>query len=402
MKSNFLATASLAFVLALSNEAKASQDANDNNMPAAVSIVANHPIAVQEPQIVPPVITMEQYSNELILGNDLDGWGEPLGAVHSWIQVTVNKNRISNSQNQLLDDLPFFLENLCPVVDGNRLRCNYSLPVKDSDISRGEATLSVFHAATELEIQHFQAQKPETADEREARVQEWIKKLEVLRSSNIVHSLLYPPGVGGIISNANFLHTYYGDLAISSGWFTLRAEFQNRSDSANLCHFTIEGLRRKAVIVLKDIGFNIGGEIIAAHMSMLGSEEAQEASLFFCETDYTADCRVEGDKKPVFSNLIFEINGNLNFLVSRLKLQKVYCQTQGNLVFKSSDPKCFVEKIKIRPADSTQPMYVYADLELTENPMVKIECHNANLLQVKYRKVAKALESISSDKKSAE
>src|SRR6185437_11740939 len=69
-------------------------------------------------KILPPSITVGDFGNILVLGDKIDGWGNMEGSIASWLMVTANKNRIQNSAEQLLEELPFFLNTPYPTVHG--------------------------------------------------------------------------------------------------------------------------------------------------------------------------------------------------------------------------------------------------------------------------------------------
>lgn len=92
----------------------------------------------------PPMITYDQYVNNLLIGESIEGWGDPSGNLGSWLQKTANKRRVSTRDDKPNLALPLFLLTLAPLVEGKRLRADYMLPAPNSDLENGHASLSIF------------------------------------------------------------------------------------------------------------------------------------------------------------------------------------------------------------------------------------------------------------------
>jgi|GEM_PF-2579119 len=92
----------------------------------------------------PPLVTYGQYVNNLLIGESIEGWGDPSGNLGSWLQKTANKRRVSTKDDKPNLALPLFLLTPAPLVEGKRLRADYMLPAPNSDLGNGYASLSIF------------------------------------------------------------------------------------------------------------------------------------------------------------------------------------------------------------------------------------------------------------------
>lgn len=331
--------------------------------------------AMDQPKNIPacPTITIGEYANTLVMGDSLDGWGELTGNTHSWLQNTANKNRVSNTQNQLLDDLPFFLETLAPAVEGGSLRCDYSLPVEDEDLSRGSSKFSIFKKTTIEELAVAKEIAPEIESNKKFRKDEWRKNLVKQKTSNLVDSKLL---------NGYKLPTFVGFLEPSSSFYTMRALFEEKTNP-NSCYFEINGKAKKCVIISSGRAPLIGipRNPVVAEASEI--TEGRMADIYVNDGDVTLTLSSFG-----IGGSLFDINGSMTIKSDKIKFLNTICQLSGDLKFISANENCYIHKITLRPADSTNPMLIWADLDFSdaENPKVIIEGFNVNMMQIKYRK----------------
>lgn len=89
-----------------------------------------------------------------------------------------NKNRIKNVDGEELLDLPLFQDTLTPEIEEGKLRCDYSLPAADSDLSNGASTCSLYCKATSEEIEEVKKLKIESKTDYSMRLLRWQEMLK--------------------------------------------------------------------------------------------------------------------------------------------------------------------------------------------------------------------------------
>jgi hypothetical protein len=122
-----------------------------------------------------PLITLANYCYTLCIGDPIYGYGDSTGNLISWLQLPANKNR-TERRGAIIEELPLFQVTISPIIEGNRFRCDYTLPVEGGDLSRGPSTLSIYRDASPEEIQMVNALPIESNESKIIRELNWKTK----------------------------------------------------------------------------------------------------------------------------------------------------------------------------------------------------------------------------------
>ncbi len=116
-------------------------------------------IHVLPSSLVPPQITYYDYVMTLCVGNEIGGWSNASGGFGSWLQSKKNAELLTNiSTNEIILDLPFFIETHIPVIEAPeekstsampQLRIDYGMPIPNSDESKGKPTFFLYRVMTD-------------------------------------------------------------------------------------------------------------------------------------------------------------------------------------------------------------------------------------------------------------
>lgn len=327
----------------------------------------------------PPNITIAHYINTIAVGGSIEGWGHVRGDVRAWIQSATRLKWVPNWM-----DFPFFKLTCFPNVDGNRLRCDYVLPYTFGDSGKDEAppSLSLFRRVTSKEIGVAKSLPKERQTQRDLRFRKF-KKSVTRMMSEIVPSSLFKE----LELKVKVLD--FQNIMIEGGqknWYhTIKADLLDKGNKKSLCYLNIEGMK---LTYLSKI-FPDVKEAFDPYQDSLVERPIGDLFLGHSADVFYEDNNFEFKNDPIsLSHLFLDINGQLRFVINnKIKLESVLIMPVGNITILLKNYDYPIKKIRIIPANSSKPMFISANIKLTENPRIMIECLNAARIEFKFRKI---------------
>lgn len=331
---------------------------------------------------VPPMVTYQDYVSNLIFEDGKMGrWGSPKGNLAGWLQSTANKKRLEDLDGTPLEDFPLFQATLNPVVDGKRLRCDYSLPAANSDLSKGSTTFSLFcDDTTSEEIEEAKKLHSESISDYTTRLLEWQEMLRIRQQvSQAVMSHLvgekFIPGIHNLLSRTEEI-TLKGSLLDSRNDKHL---MYFNFDYATMHLKTHRGFLEQYEPNLKGMTLN---EIMQCRkqrdVSMPQTEEGPFDYLY-------SNQGIRLNQDVDLAHLLLQGNGPLVFQSQTISLDNVLLWPVGDLFLQSVNQACPIDQIEITACNSTKPIFAWGKVNFNEVPTVQLETINAALINLKFR-----------------
>lgn len=332
---------------------------------------------------VPPVITVAQYIDTIAHGGSIGGWGDVIGDVRDCIQSSALLKWFPNWR-----DLPLFRSKLFSYVEGDRFRCDYWFPSTFGSYNKnGELpAISLFRKVTPEEIRYNkllnERSSPKDYHFDDRRFREWNEAVNKMISEDVASTLLE-----GFSLKADVL--YFPNIikeGFQKDWtYTIRADRQDKGNKKNLCCLYIDDIKFKYLSKLSSasVVFDTSDSCLTklpVGFLLMG----HPANVYFGDENFNYNR--DGDIH--LSDTMFDINGELAFgAKGNIKLERVLIRPVGYFTILSKNENSPIKKIRITSANSTEPMLLSADLTLSENPRVMIECLNAARIEIKFREI---------------
>lgn len=342
----------------------------------------------QEGYLSPPAITYKEYVNNYCVALNDDpatrSWKNPQGSLGTWLSSESNRRLLEDKDGNALDDLPFFQVTLTPViVDENRLRCDYCLPVSCADASGGDSDFSLFwENSTPEEIRAVKKLSSEPMKEYTKRLLSWQQMLkEQQESSNVKGTPLHL--IGWPIRPQQW---------VPEGSFTLRCSRENVRES-NFMYLDFNMAtnqfqrhtdeRTGAEMPDIDSYKEVGQTPLLTQRGKYGSADTEfEHEGTYVSAEEKATILASSLK---LKNAILDIHGNCTFSSPNINFEWGYIYSFGKLTLQSPDKNCPIKNIKILAGNNTQPLQLYGNIEFSDTPKIYLECLNAAEISVKYK-----------------
>jgi hypothetical protein len=330
---------------------------------------------------------------KIATGGKIKGWGNPSGNLSAWLQSSTNKVNLEDKDGTALEDVSFFQATLNPVVaDKKLLRCDYYVPVTDSETNEDFPVLSLFYNATKEEVKAVGKLQPEQIKATITRLLHWQTMLK--QSQEVSNSI-----------TARLIETkFLPQVKQHHGSFKVAFDRESARKRGSFIYLNLRGeneiIEAKThmnpeMTTLEDFTEGNTGFYKQEKSTDLISINTEEETVTLPSVHYL----YSDDSINVTSNsfiigpCLFDVRGNFTLTTQKLSLTKEEDQVAscfwpvGSLVFKSLKDNCPIDNIKIIAADSTYPIMVCGDLDFTENPKVNLEFLNASRIDVILREL---------------
>lgn len=358
-------------------------DHDDLTSPVSKKSLKNYP--------APPTITYADYViNFCTDDGEMEGWGKPSGNLGSWLQSNANQATFTNKDGTALGDFPLFQVTLNPILEGEMIRCDYSIPVIVSDSNEEFPTLSLFHNGSKAEIESVSKLKPEPFMGYTRRLLQWqeeLKKGQEVSNSIEARIILGHKFVPQVKTHERSFHIVFDrPSARTIGNFAyLNLSFDN---SIMVAKTSLETGKVEPENMVTDIDgyrnsdtrqdlllsvFNGGTEVDYSNYYLFSEQEAHLTAHSFA-----------------FNNCFFDVVGDCTLTTTKInfaenpELGQSHLWSTGRFIFKSLNENCPINKIKVVAADSTQPIRVMGSIDFQDSK-VDLEFLNVSRIDVKLR-----------------
>lgn len=389
----------------LSTAALAMEPAQESNQRARRPLPLIPPaLAINIPQIgeqetdcktlnypLTPVITYGDLVTILMLGDDINGWGNMTGNISSWLQVPENKARLKDKDGVDLEDFPFFRSTLNPYVDGGKLCAFYIFDLPD-DLPEDPGYFTLYHDANPEQLDIVNRLEPDSSfcD----RIDAWeslLREKQAFTRAKMIGSRFndyrFTPNVCHVEEFAdldlkfyeasqrrkvgNFMHLFlnFGDLKRNT----------HEARISNLIGTPSEKMLQDYKKTSRTVGISF----------LDGNEEEFSTFYYVGNEDYTI-----ASPKLLFNKCFFDTNGTLAFTAEEMDFRGLRFGDDGSMfhcmgpltLLSPSNKNCPIEKICIYPADSKYPIFMAGVVEFKEIPEILLQAYNVDRIHVIQKK----------------